>query len=408
MSLQSRLRRHGLAAALVAAGLIASSTALPARADTIKVGAPIPLTGPYASDGGVMDKAERLAIDEINAGGGLLGMQIEYTMFDIGDLTPDKLQAAATDLIERKNVNVLINGYGGMGPDIPAFCPYAQPYIHNDATSNVIELAQQMGCKNIFMMLDVDVNYGRITFDQLNSMGYDYPNKKLAIIAGPYDWEINTTKGAQEAAEKAGWDVVINEQVPYDTKEWSGILSKIRAAGPSLIYLELLDPASVKTLVDQFHDNPVKGALLYIGYMISVPDFGEVVKAGGADGVLGMAAQARMPDDAGKAFAEKWRQKYNEEPPFSMAAAMYDEVMLWAAAVKQVGSPSDYAAISQALRTITYEGVTGTIKFNEQQFVNSTDDTTPTHLLQVQGSEIKQIMIGSKKVVDFAPPAWLQ
>ena len=58
-------------------------------------------------------------------------------------MTPDKLQAAATDLIERKKVHVLINGYGGMGPDIPAFCPYPIPYINNDATSNVVEHSRQ-------------------------------------------------------------------------------------------------------------------------------------------------------------------------------------------------------------------------------------------------------------------------
>ena len=400
--------RHRLALVITACVLGSLSFATPTHAESIRIGAPIPLTGPYAGDGAVMDKAERLAIDEINASGGLLGKQIEYMVFDIGDLTPDKLQAAAADLIERKNVDVLINGYGGMGPDIPAFCPYAQPYIHNDATSNVIELAQKMGCKSIFMMLDVDVNYGRITFEQLSSMGYDYPNKKLAIIAGPYDWEINVAKGVLEAAKKAGWEVVVNEEVPYDTKEWSGILSKIRAASPSLVYLELLDTASVNALVDQFHDNPIKGALLYVGYSASVPTFGEVVKAGRADGVLGMAAQSPMPNDVGEAFAEKWRKKYNQEPPFSMAAAMYDQVMLWAAAVRQAGSASDYAAISEALRTMTYEGVTGTIKFNDRQFVDSTDDTTPTHLLQVQGSEIKQIMIGSKKEVAFKPPPWLQ
>ena len=49
---------------------------------------------------------------------------------------------------------------------------------------------------------DVDINYGRITFQQLMSLGYEFPNKKLAIIAGPYDWEINTTKGARDIAPR--------------------------------------------------------------------------------------------------------------------------------------------------------------------------------------------------------------
>ena len=148
----------------IAACLLGSlSFVPPSHAETITIGAPIPITGPYSSDGEVMDKGERLAIDELNAQGGLLGQKLEYSVFDIGDLTPDKLQAAATDLVERKKVQVLINGYGGMGPDIPAFCPYPIPYINNDATSNVVELMEKMKCKSIFMGSDVDINYGRIT-----------------------------------------------------------------------------------------------------------------------------------------------------------------------------------------------------------------------------------------------------
>jgi ABC-type branched-subunit amino acid transport system substrate-binding protein len=355
-----------------------------------------------------MDRGERLAIDELNAQGGLLGQKLEYSVFDIGDLTPDKLQAAATDLVERKNVQVLINGYGGMGPDIPAFCPYPIPYINNDATSNVVELMEKMKCKSIFMGSDVDINYGRITFQQLMSLGYEFPNKKLAIIAGPYDWEINATKGAREVAEKLGWEVVVNEQVPYDTKEWSGILSKIRAANPSLIYLELLDPASVNAMISQFHDNPSKQSLLYAGYSASVPAFGEIIKTGAAEGVLGMTLSAQRPDDKGRAFAEKWRQKYNEEPPLSVAAQIYDEVMLWAAAVNKAGSATDYNAIAGALRDNPYDGITGVVKFNDQQYVTSSDETVPTQLLQVQGDGVKQVMIGTKKNVAFQTPPWIK
>ena len=393
----------------VAACLLGSlSFVPPSHAEAIKIGAPIPITGPYSSDGGVMDRGERLAIDELNAQGGLLGQKLEYSVFDIGDLTPDKLQAAATDLIERKNVQVLINGYGGMGPDIPAFCPYPIPYINNDATSNVVELMEKMKCKSIFMGSDVDINYGRITFQQLMSLGYEFPNKKLAIIAGPYDWEINTTKGAREVAEKLGWEVVVNEQVPYDTKEWSGILSKIRAANPSLIYLELLDPASVNAMISQFHDNPSKQSLLYAGYSVSVPAFGEIIKTGAAEGVLGMTLSAQRPDDKGRAFAEKWRQKYNEEPPLSVAAQIYDEVMLWAAAVNKAGSATDYNAIAGALRDNPYDGITGVVKFNDRQYVTSSDETVPTQLLQVQGNGVKQVMIGTKKNVAFETPPWIK
>lgn len=396
-------------ATLLAAGVLgAAALAGPARADTVKVGAPIPITGPFSSDGVVMEKGLRLAIDELNQGGGLLGKQVEIMVFDIGDLTPDKLQAAAANLIERESVDVLINGYGGMGPDIPAFCPYPLPYIHNDATSNVIELRDQMGCDNIFMGSDLDVNYGKITFGQLMTLDHAYPNKDLAIVHGPYDWELNVAKGVQEVAEADGWEIVHVEEVPYGTKQWSGILSKIRKADPSLIYIELLDPAAVKTFIDQFRENPAGTSLVYVGYTASVPAFGEIVASGEADGVLGMTLTAHRPDAKGKQFAEKWRAKYDEEPPFSIAAQIYDEVMLWAAAVNAVGDVRNFEAINDTLRGMTHEGITGTFKFNESQYVEAGDETLPAHLLQAQDSRMMQLIIGSETLTDFQTPPWIE
>jgi ABC-type branched-subunit amino acid transport system substrate-binding protein len=391
----------------LAGSLLGSATfGFQANAEPIKVGAPIPITGPFASDGFVMEKAEKLAIDELNAQGGLLGREIEMIVFDIGDLTPDKLQAAALNLVEREKVNVLINGYGGMGPDIPAFCPYDVPYLHVDGPAYVVELWTQMKCENIFMFIDTAANFGTITFDLMMDMGYEFPNKNLAIIEGPYDWEFEMTGSAMEAAEAAGWEVVLREQVDYGISEWGPILTKLHDANPSLIYSEFLDPAAVNALVDQFNTNPVKDALLYVGYTGAVPAFNEVVMRGIADGVLGMTPSAHRPDEKGRDFVEKWRAAYDEDPSLGIAAEIYDEVMFWAAAVEKVGSVDDYAAINEALRTMTYDGVTGLLKFNDDQFITSTDEVAPVQILQVQDSEVVPIMIGSKIVTGFVKPAW--
>jgi len=209
-------------------------------------------------------------------------------------------------------------------------------------------------------------------------------------------------------SEAQGWQLVLEEEVPYDSKQWGGILSKLRDADPALIYLELLDPAAVKAFIDQFQENPPPNALLYIGYTVSVPAFGEIVKRGAAEGVLGMTLSAHMPNDKGREFARKWRERYDEEPPFSIAAQIYHEVMLWAAAAEQVGSVRDFEAINEALRDIVYDGITGTIRFNEDYYMVSSDDTVPTHLLQVQDGEVKQLMIGTMKHVDFRRPPWMQ
>jgi ABC-type branched-subunit amino acid transport system substrate-binding protein len=397
--------RSALAAVVVAAGFAGASPAL--AADPIVVGAPIPVTGPFASDGIAMKMGLDLAVEQINARGGLLGRPLQLTEFDIGDLTPDKLEAAATNLVTRNGAVVLINGYGGMGPDIPAFCAHPVPYINNNATSNVVPLRNQMECGNIFMGSDVDISYAKATFSQILALGHEFPSKTVAIVHGPYDWELNSAEGIRQAAAEAGWEVVVDEEVPYDNRQWSGILSQIKEKQPGLVFFELLDTAGVSSFVDQFLVDPPKGSLLYAGYIFSTPAFQEIVAGGGADGVLGMTVSAQLPGPEGDAFVAAWKAKYGKEPPFSIGAAIYDELMLWAAAVEKVGSVDDFAAVNAAIRELNYKGVTGSYAFNAEQYVPVADDTLPSHLIQAQGDKQVQLMIGSRKAGDLATPPWM-
>ncbi|NVO57001.1 ABC transporter substrate-binding protein [Rhodobacteraceae bacterium B1Z28] len=378
-----------------------------AMADTISLGAPIPLTGYFAADGETMEQAINLAVGEINAEGGLLGKHIEVVTFDIGDLTPDKLAAAAANLIERGGVSALINGYGGMGPDIPAFCPYGIPYIHNDAVAGVIDLAERMRCNAIFNASDIDLNYGKTQFDMMMTTGHNFETKRLAIVHGDFEWDINNAKSMADAAEAAGWEVVYVQEVPYDTVEWTGIQSQIREAQPSLIHLEALEPAVATTFLSQYKENPAGDALLNVGYIGATTGLDDVIAQGRAEGLLSFTLNAHQDNEAGNAFVERWETAYGFEPSVSLAAAVYDMVYMWAAAVEQVGDASDYNAVADAIRTMKYEGLVGTFDFNERNFINNGSDTQPAQLFQVQNGERVRLVVGDQKVGEITQPAWI-
>lgn len=401
------MKRRTACTALALGLVLGTAAAGPLLAqDTITVGAPIPITGPFASDGVAMQKGLELAIAEKNAEGGLLGRPLELSVFDIGDLTPDKLEAAATNLLQRQDSAVLINGYGGMGPDVLAFCSYSTPYFNNNATSNVVPLRNSMGCGNIFMGSDVDVNYAQSTFSQIMALDHEADSKTIAIVHGPYDWELNSAGSFRDAAEAAGWTVAVETEVPYDNRQWQGIISELNAAQPDLVVFELLDTAGTSTFIDQYLLNPVPGALLYAGYIFSTPAFQEVVANGGAEGVLGMTVSAQLPNERGDAFVARWEEAYGSTPPYSIAAAIYDTFNLWATAVEQVGSLEDDAAVHEAIMGLDYEGVTGRYAFNDDHFVPVADDTLPSQLIQAQNGRMQAIMVGSKKVADFMMSEW--
>ncbi|HVI16766.1 MAG TPA: ABC transporter substrate-binding protein, partial [Gaiellales bacterium] len=68
---------------------------------TIKVGAAVPVTGPYAGDGQQMSRGQELAVDEINAAGGVAGYQLELVKVDTQAQQPDVMKTVLQNLVSQ-------------------------------------------------------------------------------------------------------------------------------------------------------------------------------------------------------------------------------------------------------------------------------------------------------------------
>ncbi|MDA3790495.1 MAG: ABC transporter substrate-binding protein, partial [Desulfobacula sp.] len=78
--------------------------------ETIKVGAPLCLTGAYAADGLGYLRGIETAVNEINGTGGLLGKELEIVKFDTQELAPERVMQAAGYLIGQKKVDSIHGG----------------------------------------------------------------------------------------------------------------------------------------------------------------------------------------------------------------------------------------------------------------------------------------------------------
>src|SRR5579862_7331538 len=96
------------ATALGAVGPAKNAVAAGAGGPPIRIGAPLSATGPFSADGEVSKIAHEMAIDEINAMGGVLGRKLELVTYDIADLSPDKIKAGFTYLTSQGKADVLI------------------------------------------------------------------------------------------------------------------------------------------------------------------------------------------------------------------------------------------------------------------------------------------------------------
>jgi branched-chain amino acid transport system substrate-binding protein len=353
-----------------------------------------------------MKEGLEMAVEDINAAGGLVGRSVELVTYDLEDEAAEKVNAAADKLVMSDRVSVNITGYGGMGPDIPAFGKYPQPYLHFDGSALTVDMVLENKFQNIFMLGDVEAPYGAQTFDILTSLPYEMPNNKIVILAGDFEWDKKVTEGEKARAEEMGWDVAMYEVFPYGTREWGPVLTKIRAINPAIISISDLDPADIKTFLDQFIQEPAN-SLVEVGYAVSIPEFANIVGLAG-NGVMGIATNSILPNAENDAWKQRFEQKFGHPPGLSILGTVYDGAMMWAEAVKKVGNPDDYKAVSDAIRTMNYVGLNGTYKFVEGGKVPASDETLPMHFFQVQNGKLVRLFVGTKKTADFVAPPWIK
>jgi hypothetical protein len=145
-----------------------TETTAPASTDTttggtpsgepIKVGAPLPLTGAYAADGEHMKMGLEMAVADLNAAGGLLGRPVELKIYDIEELLPETVAASAADLLDKEKVDVVVEGYGGYGPDFEAYGANSDvPFIHGSGSVRAADMVKTDPAKygNMFQVFSI-------------------------------------------------------------------------------------------------------------------------------------------------------------------------------------------------------------------------------------------------------------
>ncbi len=343
-----------------------------AKEDVIRIGAPLPLTGPYASDGEQMLMALQLAVEELNAAGGLLGKKVELITGDVGALEPEKIKAVG-ERLAGANVDVAITGYADSGVDARVFAQYPMPYIHADAMTEDSLVAQKQisdtGTSNLFQYCPAEVAYGIDAADYLfqipKEMGWTPPTKKIAIVKVDYSYNILAADKFAEIARSKGYEIVLDETIQFGHVEFGPILSKIRNSGASFVTFWDLDPKDAANFMKQFYDTFIdKGiqALVYMQFTPVIPEFLDLAGKA-AEGLLWSTTvnpvSAKVAD-----YDRRWIAKFGTAPASSYSYCTRDGFDLWVEAVKRAGNVTDYAAVIRELAKTDFAGLTGRIVFD--------------------------------------------
>ena len=379
-------------------------------ADVIKVGAPLPLTGDYAADGEHQLMGLQMAVKDLNAAGGLLGKNLELVTYDIKNLSAEDVNGSAKFLIKREKVDVVIEGYGGYGPDWLTFGAMSDvPFLHGSGSSNANNLTAKDPKKysNMFQYFSPETDYGIRAYQGLSyfEKSYQYPNKKIAIIYGDLEWDITYTRAVKELANNDGWEVVLDEKVPYGTTDWGPILTKIRQEKPAAICISILSVPDIASFVKQFMENPTP-SLLDISYMVV---FKEVQDAVGENlvGVMGYVTSYVIPTEDGKAWKKRFKDEFGMEVPLTTPPSTYDATMIWATAVKAVGDSKNYSKINAYIKNHPYKGLLGTYDFNNPgQGVNPGKDFPIAYGQYQGGGKLAFFGVDDFQLPQYIQPAW--
>lgn len=230
-----------LSLAVCFAFLLCAWMVAPAVAQTVvKVGNIEPLSGPSAAVGQQGKYARDMAVEEINAAGGIKslgGAKLEMIYAD-SESKPEKGVAEAERLINTEKVNVLTGCWNSSVtyPVTAVAERYGIPFV---VPVSVADKITEQGFKNVFRIAAKDSWWVRDQFAFIKDMEKEF-NTKVETLAFVYengDWGKGFAKSWKEFAEKGGYKVVLDEPYPSTATDLSPVVQKIKRSNPDVLLL---------------------------------------------------------------------------------------------------------------------------------------------------------------------------
>jgi branched-chain amino acid transport system substrate-binding protein len=359
--------RHVLTLAL--AGVIAAPLGAAAES-TIKIGYPMPLSGPAAVYGVPITKGAEMAVQEINAKGGVLGRKLELLERD-SKANADEAVRLSRELILKNDVDFLVGTL--TSAEAPAVSTIAKEnkIVFIAPTSKTVQLTAPQNLHPYIFRLasntDIDGRTGAAIIAQWKDV------KRVATIAPDYAYGRDAVAAFLDYLKKARPDIeIVDQQWPkLGQSDFTAFISAQMGAHPDAIFCEVFGGDFV-TLAKQAAP---------LGYFKAVNnrvvDGGEVgtvdeAEALGADYPYGIWSDAYDPvvwpegePPEHKAFVERLKAFMNDKYGSGWAIMGYAAVTSLAEGIKKAGSV-DSTKVAKALAGLTFDTPVGKRTYNAE------------------------------------------
>jgi urea transport system substrate-binding protein len=340
--------------ALAALALMAAPAAHAADGPIV-IGVPVGLSGANSVVAPSVVQEAQLAVDEINASGGVLGRKLALEVADDASGAAGA-QKAFDSLIYSKKVDVLISmeTSAARNAGLPAVTKGRTPYIYTS-------FYEGHSC-NKYLFVDAWVPEQQVPpiVDNFKAKGA----KTYFLIGSDYAFGRGMLAFTRAYAEKTGGKVVGEEYLPMDGTDWTSIISKLKEAKPDALITSTAGGAPNVTLTKQ-----MRAAGVDIPYANLAVDEGTAKNMGpDATGIYLSASYVTGIDSPeNKKFLAAAKQKFGAElkTPNDLSVPEYEAVYLYKLAVEKAGT-TEASKVIEALPTVSFTGPRGAIQMSKQ------------------------------------------
>ena len=322
-------------------------------AKTLKIGTMSPLTGPYAADGNDIVNGVKTAVAVIEAEGGIPGFdKIEIHPQDTA-CDPRQAVAAANKLINLGVVGVV--GAYCSSSTIPASEVLSEEDIPVITPASTNEKVTERGLDYMFRMCGRDDDQSKIAGKYMK----DYLKAKtIYILDDKTTYSQGLADNVAKVAKELGMKVVAHDHVNQGDKDFSAMLTKVKAANPDVFYVSLQNSASGGLMAIQAKRFGLKCTMLTQDAVYH-PQFIDIAKEA-AEGVYLTFGYTDKNTSTYKKYLAEYSKKFGKPGAYSGYA--YDSAYVLLTAIKKAKSTKP-AKIKSEIMKMDFDGATKHIKF---------------------------------------------
>ncbi len=393
-------------AVALALALPALALGAPALAQTgpIKVG----VIGPFKlTPGRDIQEASTLAVEEINAAGGVLGRKLQL-VFAETEQSPEKGKTAVERLLFVDKVDVII------GEHRSEVSLAVQPII---AENKKIFLST--GTASPLLSDNVLKDYAKYKYYfrtflnanqmaeqmqlQLTDMMSTYKRERVAVIAETAVWVEPIVTALKQSL---GSRLVALERVSTNAKDLSVELSRVQSAKAQIVFVILAADAGLP-FARQWADRQIPALVTGYTVMAQSDRFWEQTE-GRAQAFMTWKHGVRAPISPKTIpYWDRYTKKYGHVPGAYTNFATYDGVYILVDAIRRAGS-LDSDALVKALEATDHVGVSGRIKFSKRHDPEAGPEFLPFTYIQWNKGEMVTVWPPKMKTGEMQMPAWIK